>query len=42
VNAAAQTVYVFSFNSSTGIATSAPGSPHKMVLAPYELVVAER
>jgi hypothetical protein len=42
VDAAAQMVYVFSFDSNTGIATPAPGSPHKMNLAPYELVVAER
>ena len=42
VNAAAQGVYVFNFNSSTGTATPAPGSPHQMSLAPYELAVAER
>lgn len=42
VNASTQNIYVFNFNSSTGAATPAPGSPHSMNLAPYELVVAER
>ncbi|HVH88334.1 MAG TPA: hypothetical protein VM912_16560, partial [Terriglobales bacterium] len=41
-NASAQNLYVFNFNSSTGVATPAPGSPHNMSLAPYELVIAER
>jgi 6-phosphogluconolactonase (cycloisomerase 2 family) len=42
VNASAQNIYVFNFNSSTGAATPALGPPHSMNLAPYELVVAER
>jgi hypothetical protein len=42
VNSTAQNLYVFNFNSSTGAATPAPGSPHNMSVAPNELVVAER
>jgi hypothetical protein len=42
VNASAQNVYVFSFNSTTGLTTPAPGSPHKMNLAPYQLAVVEK
>ena len=41
-NASAQTLYVFAFNSSTGAATPAPGSPHATSLAPYGLVMVER
>ena len=41
-NSSAQSLYVFSFSSSSGAATPAPGSPHATSLAPYELVIAER
>jgi hypothetical protein len=41
-NASAQSIYVFNFNSSSGMATPAPGSPHKVNLPPYELELSER
>ena len=41
-NASAQRLYAFAFNSSTGAATPAPGSPHTTSLAPYDLAIVER
>src|SRR6185312_2271995 len=42
INSASENVYAFSFNSSSGAVTPAPGSPHKVNLAPYRLAVVER
>lgn len=41
-SASAQSLYVFSTSASTGTATPAPGSPHSLGLAAYEVVMAER
>ena len=41
-SASSQNLYVFSVNASTGTVTPAPGSPHNLGVAPYELVMAER
>ena len=41
-SASGQTVYVFAFNSSSGTAVPAPGSPHKVSLPPYALTLSER
>lgn len=41
-SASNQTLYVFAFNSTSGIAIAAPGSPHGMNLPPYTLVLSER
>jgi 6-phosphogluconolactonase (cycloisomerase 2 family) len=41
-SASVQDLYVFEFNSSTGLVTPASGSPHKLNLTPYELVLSEK
>lgn len=41
-SASSQNLYVFNVNASTGTVTPAPGSPHNLGVAPYELVMAER
>jgi 6-phosphogluconolactonase (cycloisomerase 2 family) len=41
-SASSQSLYVFSVNASTGAVTPAPGSPHNLGVAPYQLVMAER